>query len=245
MVGRGPDVHAIGLGRRLSRRHARRLRRPRPPRPTQPGHAGGVRNRRALPHVPCVGASAGRPGDGPPERLADSDRRLVLRRRHRAVLRQPLRARAERRDDPGRGDAARRRRVPRRLGLSRLRVDLTAMRPRRTAAFALSLMLHLTALGAAIRSSSPSMFPAPAAAPRSMTVFAAPREDDSGPPGLNALGADDLPVRRLPESASVSLPSFAMNIAKISERSALLFPFVTPGLALRRFAIATERERRE
>ena len=117
------------------------------------------------------------------------------------------------------------------------------MRPRRTAAFALSLMLHLAALGAAIRSSSPATFPA--SAPRSMTVFAAPREDDSGPPGLNALGADDLPVRRITESATVSLPSFAMNIAKISERSALLFPFVTPGLALRRFAIATERELRE
>jgi hypothetical protein len=119
------------------------------------------------------------------------------------------------------------------------------MRPRRTATFALSLVLHLTALGVAIRSSSPATLSAAAAAPRSMTVFSAPREDDSGPPGLNALGADDLPVRRLAESATVSFPSFAMNIAKISERSALLFPFVTPGLALRRFAIATERELRE
>jgi hypothetical protein len=77
-----------------------------------------------------------------------------------------------------------------------------------------------------------------------MTVFAAPREDDSGPPGLNALSADDVPARR-PSSEVVELSAFAMNIAKISERSALLFPFVTPGLALRRFAIATERELRE
>jgi hypothetical protein len=119
------------------------------------------------------------------------------------------------------------------------------MRPRRTAGFALSLTLHLTALGAALRWVSPAAFGAAAAAPRSMTVFAAPREDDSGPPGLNALGSDDLPIRRPPESPTVSLPAFAMNIAKISERSALLFPFVTPGLALRRFAIATERELRE
>jgi hypothetical protein len=36
-----------------------------------------------------------------------------------------------------------------------------------------------------------------------------------------------------------------MNIAKVAERAQLLFPFVTPGVALRRFAIPTERELRE
>ena len=36
-----------------------------------------------------------------------------------------------------------------------------------------------------------------------------------------------------------------MNIAKIADRAPLLFPFVTPGLSLQRFAIATEQELRE
>lgn len=119
---------------------------------------------------------------------------------------------------------------------------------RRAAASAVSLTMHLLALVVAVRSSPASRVDT-ASAPRrppTVTVFAAPRADDSGPPGLNPLeDADQELVRRPPASKVVQLPTFAMNIAKVAERSQLLFPFVAPGVSLRRFAIATEQELRE
>ena len=79
-----------------------------------------------------------------------------------------------------------------------------------------------------------------------MTVFAAPRDDGSGPGGLNPVAATDvLDLVRPLTSDTVALPAFTMNVGKIAERASLLFPFVTPGLSLSRFAIATERELRE
>ena len=118
------------------------------------------------------------------------------------------------------------------------------MGSRRIFAFAISLTLHLTALAAVLGSAPQPGAAGPAAtAPRSMTVFAAPRDD--GLPGLHAVDPADAPILRQPSSAEITLPTFAMNIAKIADRAAVLFPFVTPGLSLRQFSIATEQELRE
>jgi hypothetical protein len=73
-----------------------------------------------------------------------------------------------------------------------------------------------------------------------------PPDDDSAPPGLNPIdaAADDA-IRRSRGSQTIALPHFTLNIAKIADRASLLFPFVTPGLSLKRFAITPEREIRE
>src|SRR5580765_7701089 len=81
MVGYGQDVPAAGRGGRVSGGRSRRVRRPWPARPAVAGDARGVPDRRAVPHVPRAGADPRGRHHGPPERLADSDRRLVLRRR--------------------------------------------------------------------------------------------------------------------------------------------------------------------
>src|SRR5207249_890152 len=77
-------------------------------------------------------------------------------------------------------------------------------------------------------------------------VFSALRDDETAPPGLNAIDvADQDAILRKLESPTIALPGFAVNVSKIAERAPLLFPFVTPGLSLQRFAIAPEREVRE
>src|SRR5947209_42604 len=102
---------------------------------------------------------------------------------------------------------------------------------RRICALAVSFALHLLALIVALVHSSASRGPrtnASAPLPPSMSVFAAPRSDDNAPPGLNALdpGDDDDFIHRSRGSATVSLPEFTVNIAKIAERATLLFPFL-------------------
>src|SRR2546430_1803312 len=123
------------------------------------------------------------------------------------------------------------------------------MMRRRISALAASLALHLVALAIALVTSSTSSGrggTAPSPRPRSITVFAASREDDSAPPGLNAIDVQDQDaMRRSLHSQTVAVPGFIVNVAKIAERASLLFPFVTPGLSLERFAIAPERESRE
>jgi len=124
------------------------------------------------------------------------------------------------------------------------------MMRRRLGAHAASLTLHLVALVLAIATSTSTSSGRGGAAPssraRSMTVFAAPRDDNSAPPGLNPIdAADQDAIRRSLDSHTVALPGLTVNIAKIAERAPLLFPFVTPGLSLQRFAIAPERESRE
>jgi hypothetical protein len=123
------------------------------------------------------------------------------------------------------------------------------MMRRRIGALAVSVTLHLVALATALVTSSTSSGrrgTAPASRPRSITVFAAPREDGSAPPGLNPIdAADQDAMRRSLHSQTVAVPGFVVDVAKIAERAPLLFPFVTPGLSLQRFAIAPERELRE
>src|SRR5947208_3693848 len=101
------------------------------------------------------------------------------------------------------------------------------MMRRRIGALTISLALHLVALLLALASASTSSGRgdrAPAARARSITVFAAPREDDSAPAGLNPIDAADLDaIRRSLASQTVALPSFTVNVSKIAERAPLLF----------------------
>jgi hypothetical protein len=76
------------------------------------------------------------------------------------------------------------------------------------------------------------------APPPAMRVFVAPPEDATYP-GLKPLdpaGADRIPALN-PESSSISVLGFKFDALKISERAALLFPFVTPGVSLDHFAL--------
>ncbi len=118
---------------------------------------------------------------------------------------------------------------------------------RRISGFAASALLHGIALAMAVwMSASTPRTAAPAARPRSLKVFAVPREDDSTPPGLNPLVQDDQDAIRLSRgSTTVKLPTFVVDIAKIGDRASLLFPFVTPGLSLEHFAIVPPNESRE
>ena len=120
------------------------------------------------------------------------------------------------------------------------------MTPHRIGAHAISVTLHISALLVMIASSAPPPIRSQRSSPQTMKVFAAPRDDDNGLPGLQALAAaDDLALRHTLGSDVVELSAFRMNVAKIADRAAMLFPFVTPGLSLRRFDLATEQELRE
>lgn len=121
-----------------------------------------------------------------------------------------------------------------------------AVTPRRVGAHTFSLTLHLAAIAVAVWSAGRTPTPTQPRRARTVAVFAVPRDDNSGPPGLRPIDPADIFERRIPATAEVvNLPTFAMNVAKITSRAAVLFPFVTPGLALHRFAIESEREMRE
>jgi hypothetical protein len=118
---------------------------------------------------------------------------------------------------------------------------------RRVVSLAVSSTLHLIALVLiTIETSPPPRVVRPAAPMQSMSVFVVPPDDDSAPPGLRPLDpndADDLPAPH--GSAAVSVPGFAFDAAKIESRAALLFPFLTPGLSLERFALAPHLDPRD
>src|SRR5262245_13635749 len=118
---------------------------------------------------------------------------------------------------------------------------------RRLVAHATAALLHATAIAIALWTVGPAASgAAPAARPRSMTVFSAPREDASTPPGLNPIDRDVLDlVRRSQGPSTVALPTFVVSIEKIGDRASLLFPFLTPGLSLEHFAIAPADASRE
>ena len=61
-------------------------------------------------------------------------------------------------------------------------------------------------------------------------------------PGLNPPDStqDDERLKFRGESSVVSLPGFEFDFSKIADRAPLLFPFVTPGLSLDRFALAAK-----
>ena len=118
---------------------------------------------------------------------------------------------------------------------------------RRVVALAASFALHLAAVVTlAVESASPRAgTPSPGTRPQSMAVFLVPPEDDAAPPGLKRLDPRDDLIRGPKGAPTVSLPGFVFDAAKIESRAALLFPFVTPGLSLERFALAPRLEPRD
>src|SRR3954469_9463605 len=94
---------------------------------------------------------------------------------------------------------------------------------RRGIALAVSSVLHLIALVTlAIATAAPRALPPPR--PRGMSAMVVPREDDSGPPGLQPLDPEDAADLRPPRgSATVSVPGFEFDAKKIESRAALLF----------------------
>jgi hypothetical protein len=120
---------------------------------------------------------------------------------------------------------------------------------RRAVAQGASLTLHLVALAVTIyvesaelratRSSNGRV----AAASRPVDVFVVPPRDESALPGLNAVDSTYGTVTfDSTESSELEIPGFTFDVRKIGERAMLLFPFVTPGLALDYFGLATREE---
>jgi hypothetical protein len=118
---------------------------------------------------------------------------------------------------------------------------------RRLCAATASLALHVAVAILVNRLASPPGRRAPPAPnPRTMTVFAVPPADDSTPPGLEPIDmTDDDAIPRRDGSSTIAIPGFTFNAAKIRDRATLLFPFLTPGLSLERFALAPQREVRD
>src|SRR5262245_44133766 len=113
-----------------------------------------------------------------------------------------------------------------------------AMR-RRAVAQSTSLALHLIAAAIAIavdsaelRSRRSTVGRTPKDS-RAVAVFVVPPRAESALPGLNSvdttLGSVTLDAS---ESSELQIPGFTFDVRKIGERALLLFPFVTPGLAL-------------
>jgi hypothetical protein len=80
--------------------------------------------------------------------------------------------------------------------------------------------------------------------PQTLTIFVAPPEP-SGLPGLRPDDADDdaAPGSLTARQAQVSIPGLTLNFQKVAARVKLLFPFITPGLALEQFLPAGSRHR--
>src|SRR5882672_2096833 len=115
---------------------------------------------------------------------------------------------------------------------------------RRLCAATASLALHVATAILVNRLASPPVRPAPPAPnPRTMAVFAVPPSDVATPPGLQPIDPmDDDAIPRAEGWSAVAIPGFTFNAAKIRRRATLLFPFLTPGLSLERFALAPQRE---
>jgi hypothetical protein len=110
----------------------------------------------------------------------------------------------------------------------------------------MSLMLHLLA-GAWISWLASPVPPGPTGQTADpMDVFVVPPAEPRLPqlPGLNPIDTSqaDLMIPSLDGSSALSLPDFTYDFSRIASRAALLFPFVTPGLALDRFVPAPPRE---
>ena len=119
------------------------------------------------------------------------------------------------------------------------------MRSRDLVGLALSLVLHVAALVSIDWLAARAMRPANGYADtqKSVAIVVVPATDTSSVPGLNSIdsSADDARIAPHMESTNVDIPGFRINIARIRDRSMMLFPFLTPGLALERFGLQPER----
>jgi hypothetical protein len=131
------------------------------------------------------------------------------------------------------------------LNLRTASVRTSIMRSRDLVALASSLVLHFAALVTIDWLAARAMWPASryAEAQKTVTVAVVPAPDTSSVPGLNPIDRsdDDAMIAAHMESPDVNIPGFTINIARIRDRSMLLFPFLTPGLALERFGLQRQR----
>jgi hypothetical protein len=119
------------------------------------------------------------------------------------------------------------------------------MRGRRLVAHASSLLFHIAALVsinwvAARAMSEPN---GTARTQNAIAVVVVPPEA-MFVPGLNPVdpSGDEMRIRPHIESPDLEVPGFSINIARIRDRSAMLFPFLTPGVALERFGLQPQRQ---
>jgi len=119
------------------------------------------------------------------------------------------------------------------------------MRSRELVALASSLVVHVIALVTIDWLAARAMWPANplAEAQKSVTVVVVPAPDTLSVPGLNPIDRsdDDAMISPHMESPNVNVPGFRINIARIRDRSMMLFPFLTPGVALERFGLHPQR----
>jgi hypothetical protein len=120
-------------------------------------------------------------------------------------------------------------------------------RRERTAGITTSVCVHaLIALAAAWPLARPHNIAVPPAAdsPEIFLIDRLPPDPPAAPGLMPATAAESSAPPSLDGSSqSLSVGGFQFELSKISQRAALLFPFVTPGLALDRFGIAAPRER--
>jgi hypothetical protein len=106
-------------------------------------------------------------------------------------------------------------------------------------------MLHLGALLTIFLLAAAAVRPAAGSAgtQKSIEVVFLPAEDTSSVPGLKPVdhGDDDSMIAPHIESPTIKIPGFRINISRIGDRSMMLFPFLTPGIALERFGLKPQQ----
>ena len=108
---------------------------------------------------------------------------------------------------------------------------------RYASAFAGSLALHVGVIAAIVWLLSAGPRVVVEAPPPAMQAFVVPPEDRQFP-GLNPVESGAARVRPLlAEERSVSVGGFTFDAGKIADRAEVLFPFVSPGLALEYFGL--------
>jgi hypothetical protein len=119
------------------------------------------------------------------------------------------------------------------------------MRSRDLVALASSLGLHVAALVAINWLAARAVWPASrhAETQKTVTVAVVPAPDTPSVPGLNPIDRsdDEAMIAAHMESLDLNIPGFTTNIGRIKDRSLMLFPFLTPGLALERFGLQRQR----
>ena len=118
------------------------------------------------------------------------------------------------------------------------------MTNRHLSAFGTSAVLHLSVALGLLWTVAASVSRSAGGAPvldRAVRLFAAPEENPDRP-GLNP-GAlpDEAMIRPDAGASSISVAGFTFDVRKISDRAALLFPFVSPGLRLEYFGVSAPR----
>lgn len=113
-------------------------------------------------------------------------------------------------------------------------------------AFAASVLLHLLLVAAVAWQRDPLPAQPSDKASRTIAAFVVAPTEDSTFPGLKpvAKAEADWTVPRGMEGSTLELGTFNVDVSKISERARVLFPFLTPGIALETFALLPHEEAR-